>query len=168
MLRTDSLLNNTLLKNILGVSALLISVSTSAANSPAAAPATPTSAGASTTAGDQSKDEWLDMLKQISPGIICKSFMQDTEFKKLLDESKINYDKCVSFIPAIYETCQKQVYSTLPARINSDEGSKWGRSIGECIGKIFVVKYLYASSTPAATAPTSASAAPTTPAATKP
>ncbi|WP_419419558.1 hypothetical protein ACNVED_13780 [Legionella sp. D16C41] len=89
------------------------------------------------------KDEWLARLKAVVPDLICKGFLQDETLNKRLTEVNINYDKCVTLIPASVDKCQKDLYSQIPATINQQNAGKWGHSIGECIGKDFAIKYLF-------------------------
>lgn len=89
------------------------------------------------------KDEWLGKLKAAVPDLICKGFLQDETLSKRLTEVNINYDKCVTLIPASVDKCQNELYAQIPAKITQENAGKWGHSIGECIGKDFALKYLF-------------------------
>lgn len=94
------------------------------------------------------KDEWLAKLKAVVPDLICKGFLQDETLSKRLSEMNINYDKCVTLIPASVDKCEKELYAQIPATINQEIAGKWGHSIGECIGKDFALKHLFANKNP--------------------
>ncbi|CEK11014.1 hypothetical protein [Legionella hackeliae] len=97
---------------------------------------------------EMTKDDWLGKLKEVAPTVICQGFFEDASLKKRMEELKIDNTKCVSLIPASFEKCQTQYYSSLPSSINKESASKWGHTIGECIGTDFATKYLVATPTP--------------------
>jgi hypothetical protein len=107
----------------------------------AAPPSAPASSG---SANEMSKDVWLEKIKAVVPEPICKGFMEDASISARLKEKNISYENCVSLIPGIADKCQKKYYDSLPAMINQESASKWGRTIGECIGGDFAINYLYA------------------------
>ena len=45
-------------------------------------------------------------------------------------------------IPDSEKKCQEQIYTNIPATINSEAAGKWGKALGECIGKDFAEKHL--------------------------
>ena len=100
------------------------------------------------------KDDFLGMLKSRVAVSICKSFTENDTVNKQLMAVSINYDKCVTLIPASYDKCQSQLYSSIPATIDQSSAEKWGNSIGECIGADFAVKYLVAAPPTTTTTPT--------------
>ncbi|KTD11318.1 hypothetical protein [Legionella jamestowniensis] len=91
---------------------------------------------------EMTKDDWLGKLKSVAPTVICQGFFEDASLKNRMEELKIDNAKCVSLIPASFDKCQTQYYSSLPATINKESASKWGHTIGECIGTDFATKYL--------------------------
>jgi|GEM_PF-3413533 len=122
----------------------------SSSTTPPAEPATPTSdtAPAAPATGEPAevstvgKDEWLAKLKAVVPDLICKGFLADESLGKQLGKLNINYDKCVTLIPASMDKCITEFYPNIPATIDDNSAGKWGHSIGECIGKDFAIKYL--------------------------
>ncbi|WP_131782621.1 hypothetical protein [Legionella gresilensis] len=103
---------------------------------------TNTATSSSVTSTDdqpRSKDEWLSKMREVVPGIICKNFTQNEELNKRLKAENIDYDKCVSLIPASFDKCKSKYYSDLPATMDKDSASKWGKTIGECIGTDFAL-----------------------------
>jgi aspartate ammonia-lyase len=97
------------------------------------------SGGASTNIA---KDAWLDAMEPMIPSVLCKGFINDEGIKKQLDAAKMDYNKCVSVIPAEAKACRDQLYESIPGMITDANASIWGKKIGECIGKGFVTKYL--------------------------
>lgn len=91
---------------------------------------------------DMTKDAWLSQMSPILPDVICKGFIEDADLKKRFDDLKINYDKCLGYIPAISTKCQGQIYASIPEKINDASAATWGRTLGECIGKNFAEQYL--------------------------
>lgn len=89
------------------------------------------------------KDIWLQKIKEAVPGPICKGFMEDKGIAERLKDKKISYDDCVALIPPITDKCTKKYYDSIPMMIDEDSASKWGHSLGECIGADFAVNYLY-------------------------
>ena len=127
---------------------------TTTATNPAPAPtATPT---------EMSKDVWLQKIKMVVPEPICKGFMDDASIAARLKEQNISMEKCVGLIPAIADKCQKKYYDSLPAMINQESASKWGRTIGECIGGDFAMSYLYPSANTTTTTTTNTNTTTTT------
>jgi len=108
-------------------------------------PAATTTAPAAANANEMPKDVWLEKIKAVVPDPICKGFMEDASISARLKEQDISLQKCVGLIPAIADKCQKKYYDSLPAMINQESASKWGRTIGECIGGDFAMTYLYPS-----------------------
>ncbi len=108
-----------------------------------AAPSAPAAPDSGSSATEMSKGVWLEKIKAVVPEPICKGFMEDASISARLKEKNISYDNCVSLIPAIADKCQKKYYDSLPAMINQESASKWGRTIGECIGGDFAINYLY-------------------------
>ncbi len=154
------------IKKIIGLGIMLLPMISIAATDNASAPAT-TPAAASTTAptntpNEMSKDEWLSKIKMVVSEPICKGFMDDASISARLKEQDINYEKCVGLIPAIADSCQKKFYDSLPAMMNQESASTWGRKIGECIGGDFAVSYLYPKADSTATPATAPVTAPAT------
>lgn len=86
------------------------------------------------------KDAWLSTLKEVSPAVMCKSFMQDAEFSKKMAAAKIDYNKCVSLVPEMYDKCAKKYYDQIPAKFAKGDGEKWGNNLGLCISAEFILK----------------------------
>ncbi len=97
---------------------------------------------ASSPTMEMTKDDWLSKLKDVAPTVICKGFLEEPSLKKRMDELKIDNEKCMSLIPASFDKCQKQYYSSLPANMNAQSAATWGHTLGECIGTDFATKYL--------------------------
>lgn len=93
------------------------------------------------TSNEMPKDEWLGKLKNVAPATICKSFTDSDEVNKQLVAAKIDYNKCLTLIPSLYDKCQTKFYSEIPATLNKENAEKWGGNIGECIGTDFAVNY---------------------------
>ncbi|MDR3503251.1 MAG: hypothetical protein P4L79_11800 [Legionella sp.] len=109
----------------------------------AAAPATPAAPEASSdVTSEMTKDAWLKTIGPMLPTLICKGFMNDPDLKQRLETIKMTYDQCVSVIPESVDKCQNQLYASIPAKINNTDASTWGKTLGECIGKDFAMKYL--------------------------
>lgn len=105
----------------------------------------PTVTPASPTTGeteDMSKTHWLNTIVPMLPSLICKGFMGDPDLKQRLDTIKMNYDQCVAAIPESVSKCQNQLDANIPDKINNEAAATWGKSLGECIGKDFAMKYL--------------------------
>ncbi|CAM2891778.1 Uncharacterised protein [Legionella steigerwaltii] len=117
--------------------------STSTAN-PTATPTstTDTSGTKSDNSAEISKDKWLKSVTPLLPDLICKGFENDPQLKKRLDDIKMNYEQCIAAIPESVSKCQQQLYGSIPDKINNDSAAVWGKSLGECIGKDFAIKYL--------------------------
>lgn len=104
-------------------------------------------------ADDMNKDEWLGKLKQVVPDMICTNFMKNESVSKQLKTFNIDYNKCVSLIPASVDKCRDKFYKDIPATINKDTAQSWGSTIGQCIGTDFAVTWL-SSAAPESAAPT--------------
>lgn len=91
---------------------------------------------------EMTKDVWLAQVKKAVPEPICKSFIEDESIAALMTAHTISYDKCLSLIPPIAESCQKKYYLGIPKIIDRDSAEKWGQMIGECIGTVFAMEYL--------------------------
>lgn len=91
---------------------------------------------------DMPKSTWFDTIVPMLPSLICKGFMGDPELKQRLDSIKMNYDQCVSAIPESVNKCKDQLYASVPDKINNTDAATWGKTLGECIGKDFAMKYL--------------------------
>ena len=68
--------------------------------------------------------------------------MNDPDLKQRLETIKMTYDQCVNVIPESVDKCHNQLYASLPAKISNTDASTWGKTLGECIGKDFAMKYL--------------------------
>lgn len=97
---------------------------------------------ASNSASTISKDEWLGKLKDAVPAIICKNFTNNAEVNKQLEAVNINYDKCVTLIPASVDKCKGQYYSGMPENLDKTSAQTWGSTLGQCIGTDFASTYL--------------------------
>lgn len=93
------------------------------------------------TSSSMPKDEWLGKIKEMVAPAICKSFVGDAAVNKQLIAADINYDKCVTLVPASFDKCQAKYLAEIPATIDSKSAEKWGNSLGECVGSDFAVKY---------------------------
>ncbi|MFY7698228.1 MAG: hypothetical protein ACOVQX_05395 [Legionella sp.] len=134
----------TKLYQALGLVMALCPVLASAADTATpAATTSPVPTAAPANDSEISKDEWLEKIKGVIAEPICKSFTEDATILARMKEQKISVEKCASLIPAISDKCQKKYYDSLPAKMNQESASKWGRTIGECIGGDFAVTYLY-------------------------
>ena len=89
-----------------------------------------------------SKDTWLNGVIPLLPNLICKGFTKDPELKQRLTDIKMSFDQCVAAIPESVNKCKQQIYANIPDSINNDSAATWGKTLGECIGKDFAVKYL--------------------------
>ncbi|WP_133135424.1 hypothetical protein [Legionella rowbothamii] len=108
-----------------------------------AAPATPAAPETSSdVTSEMTKDAWLKTIGPMLPTLICKGFMNDPDLKQRLETIKMTYDQCVSVIPESVDKCQNQLYASIPAKISNTDASTWGKTLGECIGKDFAMKYL--------------------------
>lgn len=114
------------------------STTTTPATAPVTAPATTPSGSSS----EMTKSTWLNTIVPMLPSLICKGFMSDPDLKQRLDTIKMNYDQCVSAIPESVNKCQNQLYASIPDKISNADAATWGKSLGECIGKDFAMKYL--------------------------
>ena len=94
------------------------------------------------SADTMAKDAWLDAMAPMLPNMICKGFMGDAELKKRFTEINMSFDQCVGIIPEIEKKCREQIYKDIPATIDDQSASVWGKKLGECIGKDFAEKYL--------------------------
>ncbi|WP_392537045.1 hypothetical protein [Legionella sp. 227] len=99
-------------------------------------------AASSDSSMEISKDSWLKSVTPLLPDLICKGFENDPQLKKRLDDIKMTYEKCIAAIPDSVSKCQQQLYGSIPDKINNDSAGIWGKSLGECIGKDFAIKYL--------------------------
>lgn len=88
------------------------------------------------------KDVWFSKLKAAVPDAICKGFLADSSLGPQLKQKNIDYNKCLTLIPASVDKCQNNLYSSVPATIDSSNADHWGNAIGECIGKDFAVNHL--------------------------
>jgi hypothetical protein len=114
-----------------------------AATAPVTAPASrPATIPTDNNATEISKSTWLDTIVPMLPSLICKGFMSDPDLKQRLDAIKMNYDQCVSAIPESVSKCQNQLYASIPDKISNTDAATWGKTLGECIGKDFAMKYL--------------------------
>ncbi len=127
----------------------VISISLHAASASAEGNITNKSAPtAQTTPSDEkdniklTKDLWLKSMDPLLPSFICKGFIADASLKKSMDNIKMTYEQCVSSIPEISNKCQAKIYDQIPAEIDHDSASTWGRALGECIGRNFAEQYL--------------------------
>ncbi|ARG98563.1 hypothetical protein [Legionella micdadei] len=93
-------------------------------------------------ADETPKDAWIRDLKELAPEIICKSFIQDSDLNKKMKAAKIDYEKCLTLIPASFDKCQAKYYSQIPDTITKKDAEKWGNNLGMCIGGEFTVNYL--------------------------
>ena len=115
---------------------------------PAEAPTAPAPAVPAATetspdvTSEMTKDAWLKAIEPMLPTLICKGFMNDPDLKQRLETIKMTYDQCVSVIPESVDKCHNQLYASLPAKISNTDASTWGKTLGECIGKDFAMKYL--------------------------
>ncbi len=89
------------------------------------------------------KTIWIQQVKMAVSVPVCKSFVSDEAIASQMNIRNINYDKCISLMPAITDQCLKKYDASLPPTINDESAEKWGRLIGECIGNNFAMSYLY-------------------------
>lgn len=140
----------TLKLRILAVGLLLPLSSIAAPTAPAiptVAPATPVvTAPIVNKPVEITKDVWLEQVRLSAAVPICKSFVEDEAIALQMKTHGISYEKCVSLIPGIAETCEKKYDAEMPLSINEEGAEKWGKLIGECIGSDFATNYLYVES----------------------
>lgn len=98
------------------------------------------------TALEINRDDWLSKLKEAAPNIICKGFLEEPSLEKRMEEIKMDNAKCNSLIPQSFDKCQAQYYAGLPVTLDKETASKWGHTLGQCIGRDFATKYLVTSS----------------------
>ncbi|MGQ3888380.1 hypothetical protein ACQUW5_05030 [Legionella sp. CNM-1927-20] len=135
------ILNTLFYLTSLSLSSFAIASAATDTNAGSTTNTTNSSGSASTDNQSRSKDEWLSKLREVVPGIICKNFTQNDELNKRMKAENIDYDKCVSLIPSSFDKCKDKYYSDLPATVDKDSASKWGRTIGECIGNDFATTH---------------------------
>lgn len=92
---------------------------------------------------EMSKDSWLKQVKSVVSEPICKGFMKDESIARRFKALNMSFEDCVAKIPPLAEQCQQKYYKAIPEHINQTNASKWGRTIGECIGTEFARQYLY-------------------------
>ncbi len=114
-----------------------------------------------------SKDEWLTAFKELAPSKMCRRLVDDPKTNTLLQNANINYDKCVTLIPASFDKCQTKFYSELPQNINDKNVSIWSKKLGNCIGLDFYSNNLLSTANKA-TPPSSPPPATTSPTIAKP
>lgn len=90
-----------------------------------------------------SKEEWLAQVKAEASVPICKSFTEDEVISVQMKAHQVSYDSCLTLIPGIAEQCGKKYEALLPATLDGDLSDQWGRTVGECIGNDFAMRYLY-------------------------
>lgn len=93
------------------------------------------------------KDDWLKKLQEVGPSLICKSFTDNKGVNQQLVAANITYEKCLTLIPPSFDKCQKQYYSDIPATLDETSTSKWGSTLGQCIGTDFAITYFKPSPT---------------------
>ena len=96
------------------------------------------------------KNVWIAQVKLAVSEPVCKSFVEDEAIATQMKARNINYDKCISLMPAITDKCIQKFEPSLPPTLNDDSAEKWGRVIGECIGNNFAMSYLYSEVKPGA------------------
>lgn len=111
-------------------------------NAPATAPVTTPAAKSPDSSSEMTKENWLNTVVPMLPSLICKGFLNDPDLKQRLDSIKMDYDKCISVIPESVNKCQNQISASIPDKITDADASTWGKTLGECIGKDFAMKYL--------------------------
>lgn len=88
------------------------------------------------------KDEWFKSISPLLPDLICKGFENDAQLKKRLDDIKMTHDQCLTAIPESVSKCQEELYTKVPDILSDESAATWGKTLGECIGKDFAIKYL--------------------------
>lgn len=86
------------------------------------------------------KEVWLQEFKQKVPTKLCNVFLEQPGIKESMLSHNINYDQCVTLMPASVDYCVNFYYSSLPNRINPFTGFMWGSTIGRCVGGNFYEK----------------------------
>ncbi|KTC93331.1 hypothetical protein [Legionella cincinnatiensis] len=118
---------------------------TAQADSPSTASTTSTdttSTSTSSTSPSITKDEWFKSITPLLPDLICKGFENDAQLKKRLDDIKMTHEQCLTAIPESVSKCQQELYTKIPDKLNDETTATWGKTLGECIGKDFAIKYL--------------------------
>lgn len=95
----------------------------------------------SNLSAELSKEEWLKSVIPMIPNMICKEIEKEESLKKRLSEINMTAEKCLNVIPDSISKCQKELYESIPDKINADTAAIWGKSLGVCIGKDFASKY---------------------------
>jgi len=102
-----------------------------------------TSIGVATAAAaDPSKDDWLLLLKDAIPGIICKQLMQKEDASNKPLYGNMTLEQCTKSMPVSFEKCKNQYYPAIPATMDKDSIDKWDKTLGECMGMDFAINYL--------------------------
>lgn len=83
------------------------------------------------------KAVWLDRFKAMAPAAMCQQMLRSDATKKVLDTSKIDYNKCVPMITKSMNNCLVKFNNSLPANFDMESGRKWGEQIGRCSGADF-------------------------------
>lgn len=111
------------------------------ADSPSTA-TTSTNETSTSSSSSLTKDEWFKSINPLLPDLICKGFENDAQLKKRLDDIKMTHEQCLAAIPESVSKCQHQIYANVPDKLNDESAATWGKTLGECIGKDFAIKYL--------------------------
>lgn len=114
---------------------------TTTTNAPVA-PVTPPAEKSPESTSGMTKENWLNTIVPMLPSLICKGFLNDPDLKLRLDAIKMDYDKCIGVIPESVNKCQNQISASIPDKVTDADASTWGKTLGECIGKDFAMKYL--------------------------
>lgn len=118
---------------------------TAQADSPSTASTTSTDTtgtSAPSTSTSITKDEWFKSITPLLPDLICKGFENDAQLKKRLDDIKMTHEQCLAAIPESVSKCQQDLYAKIPDKLTDETAATWGKTLGECIGKDFAIKYL--------------------------
>lgn len=89
-----------------------------------------------------SKEDWFKYITPLLPDLICKGFENDVQLKKRFNEIKMSYKQCMEVLPKSISICQQELYAGIPDQMSDKTVDSTAKSLAECIGKDFALKYL--------------------------
>ena len=87
------------------------------------------------------RDAWLEKIKSSAPDALCHGFVDDKGLNTKMTTAKIDFNKCVKLVPAIFDKCQESYYSVIPAVLKNESIAQWGSVLGQCVGSSFATTY---------------------------
>lgn len=89
----------------------------------------------SALAVDVAKDDWTSSMSNLLPAAFCQD---NSLFRECYKQSA---EECHAIATQVTASCLTQFSPQLPAVFHQPEdGTKWGRKIGECAGVLFSVQ----------------------------